>query len=57
MPQCLAVKRLIKKKLNTSANKQVRYKPIGFFKVLKYAFEIKASKVYIHAFVTLISQS
>lgn len=45
MPQCLAVKRLIKKKLNTSANKQVRYKPIGFFKVLKYAFEIKASKV------------
>ncbi|KAF2879289.1 hypothetical protein ILUMI_26881 [Ignelater luminosus] len=45
MPQCLTVKRIIKKKLNTSVNRHYKRKPLGLYKSLKYRLSMKATKM------------
>lgn len=45
MPQCLTVKRHIKRRLLKSVNLKSKRKPLGFFKRKKYQISIQLSKV------------
>ncbi|KAL3274399.1 hypothetical protein HHI36_015792 [Cryptolaemus montrouzieri] len=45
MPQCLTIKRAIKRKLTKSVNMKPRGNPIGFLKILYYSLSIKYTKI------------
>lgn len=45
MPQCLTVKRHIKRRLLKTVSQKSKRKPLGFFKRMKYQISIQMSQV------------